>query len=198
MKQSAKNIFTTTILSALAVLTIVACNKKSDGGSSPEVVVSNCGVNACINPNGPIYAGSGNLANNVRFSYAPLGLEGAVSLTAISTNSFVDYNDPSLPAKFYGAFAAQGTVTMQTNLMCGNIPLSGSYVLTGSEGMYSAGILSGFIWNLSGPTNIQLIASGSSVLYGDVNGLLRDGNTRMGLSVSVYVNNQYCGYIYTQ
>jgi len=195
------------LLLAVSTAIMAACQKKNDSAPEPQPIPTmNCavgqvapaGYNCVYNNNGNLYAGAGSLINNVQFSYSTIGMEGVVSLTATSANSYVDLNDPRIPAKYSGAFSAQGTVKFGSDVYCNGIPLAGDYVLSGTDGMYTWGVLSGFVWNLSGPTNMQLRASGSSVLVGDINGLSRDGNNRIGLSVTVHVNGQYCGYIYTR
>ena len=207
VKQKAKNFLKLTLLSLLSMAAIVSCSKKNDDGAAqppvlPTVSCANGQVApagyTCLYNDGALFAGSGNLVNNVQFSHSSIGLEGVVSLTASSTNSYVDFNDPRIPAKYSGAFTAQGTVNISSDVYCNGIPLRGTYTLTGTQGMYSWGVLSGFVWNLVGPANLQLISSGPSVLVGDMNGLSRDGNNRIGLSVTVHVNSQYCGYIYTR
>ncbi len=201
------------ILALLSVLALIACQKKDDGAGAQSLQTINC-YNGQIAPQGYTciyngggiydgggYYGGGNLINNVQFQHDSIGLSGVLSLTANSGSSFMDFNDPRLPAKYFGNVTAQGSVNFTSNVTCNGVPLTGNYNLSGSQGMYSMGILSGFNWNLTSTVNglnIQLVSSGSSVLYGDVNGLTRDGMNRIGLSVSVYVNNQYCGYIYTR
>jgi hypothetical protein len=201
-----KNLTKWMLFSAISMSIMVACKKNNDSAPEAQAVPTmNCAVGQvapagynCIYNNGNLFAGAGNLINNVQFSYSSIGLEGVVSLTATSANSYVDFNDPMVPAKYSGAFSAQGTVKFGSDIYCNGIPLAGDYVLSGTEGMYSWGVLSGFVWNLTGPTNMQLRSAGSSVLVGDINGLSRDGNNRVGLSVTVHVNGQYCGYIYTR
>lgn len=200
--------FKLSLLALLSVAAMIACQKKDDGGGS-SVQTINCYQGQIApegyvcNYNGGIYDGSGmygggNLINNVQFEHSSIGLTGVVSLSANSSMGFVDFNDPRLPAKYFGNVTAQGTVNINSNVTCNNMSLAGQYTLNSSQGMYSAGILSGFTWILTGPVNLELRAAGSSVLYGDMNGLTRDGMNRIGLSVGVYVNNQYCGYIYTR
>ena len=202
-----KNLWKWMVLAIISSSAIIACNKKDDGGGVATVLPTvNCyqgqlppaGYSCIYDGSGALYAGSGNLVNNVQFSHTTFGLEGMISLTATSTNSYTDFNDPRIPAKYAGGFTAQGTININSDIYCNNVPLRGSYTLNGGTGMYSWGVLSGFIWQLSGPANVQLISSGSSVLVGDINGLSRDGNNRLGLSVTVHVNGQYCGYIYTR
>ena len=202
-----KNLWKWMILAVISSSAIIACSKKNDdGGSAAALPNINCyagqvvpaGYNCIYDGGGSIYGGSGNLINNVQFSHTSFGLEGTISLTATSADSYVDFNDPRIPAKYSGGFTAQGTVNFTSNVYCNGIPLQGSYNLIGNQGMYTWGVLSGFVWDLSGPTNIQLKSSGSSVLVGDVNGLSRDGMNRIGLSVTVHVNGQYCGYLYTR
>lgn len=192
-----KNSWYASVVLVLITVTAVACGKKNNdnggSGNNPPYYPGGCVNGICQG------GGTGNLLSNVQFQ-AGSSFAGAISLSAVNGTGQFNFSDPKVAVYYQGQVVINGQLQVQTQdyYLCG--AQVGTYSITTVQpGQYSMGVMAGLHLQANGPSRIELVSTGPSILFNS-SGSGLDQNSpanRVNLRMMAIVNGQPCGEIVT-